>query len=98
MTEIYNCCETREKYRMNFLVSISAAQSTHLLGGLLLGGGLLLLRGGLLLGLLRLASSLCIRSDVKCKERNAVVRGEYRELNQDSKVGTTNCCQDGTDQ
>ena len=39
---------------MNFLVSISAAQSTHLLGGLLLGGGLLLLRGGLLLGLLRM--------------------------------------------
>jgi hypothetical protein len=26
------------------------------------------------------------------------VRGEYRELNQDSKVGTTNCCQDGRDQ
>jgi hypothetical protein len=26
------------------------------------------------------------------------VRGEYRELNQDSKFGTTNCCQEGTDQ
>ena len=83
---------------MSFGVPHSAAQSTHLLGGLLLGGGLLLLRGGLLLGLLGLASSLCIRSDVETIERNAFVRGEYGELNQDSKFGTTNCCQEGTDQ